>query len=366
MEKRADWIKEIYVDQADNSNKLKAQTDVTDSKVLDGISQIQYEIPGFVDFHLHAGWTDFDHDDQEKRSNLDVEGRIKRCLNELAAMGFRIVRDAGGLECIKADAWKQSTKENALSVVECSGMVNGENAKDSAFQNCIKKRNSLWVKIFATGGVGAPPEKVLIPTMKKEIFFKLVQDYHAAGKLVMVHTWGGDSLDWCIEAGVDSVEHGIYMNQRQAYELSSKNILYVPTAAIYQLLAANDNPLQVASFFAEHARPAVIAHQKAVEGDVRETETPQRDKALSKGREATVKTRNWRRPDKVVIERVDAIDDDHRAERGNERRHVEISDNQTVDQTDHRTNGTDNQNNQRNRHRRHFREHFVGVIHGLQ
>lgn len=55
MEKRADWIKEIYVDQADNLNKLKAQTDVTDSKVLTGISQIQYEIPGFVDFHLHAG-----------------------------------------------------------------------------------------------------------------------------------------------------------------------------------------------------------------------------------------------------------------------------------------------------------------------
>ena len=86
----------------------------------------------------------------------------------------------------------------------------------------------------------------------------------------MVHTWGGDSLDWCIEAGVDSVEHGIYMNQRQAYELSSKNILYVPTAAIYQLLAANDNPLKVASFFAEHARPAVIAHQKAVEYCVKE------------------------------------------------------------------------------------------------
>ena len=270
MEKKADWIKEIYVDQADNSNKLKAKTDVNDSKVLTGIGQIQYEIPGFVDFHIHAGWTDFDHDDQEKRSILDVEGRIKLCLNELVAMGFRIVRDAGGLECIKADAWKQNTKENALSVVECSGIVNGENAKDSAFQNCIKKRNSLWVKIFATGGVGAPPEKVLIPTMKKEIFFKLVQDYHAAGKLVMVHTWGGDSLDWCIEAGVDSVEHGIYMNQRQAYELSSKNILYVPTAAIYQLLADNDNPLQVASFFAEHARPAVIAHQKAVEYCVKE------------------------------------------------------------------------------------------------
>ena len=58
--KRADWIKKKFiVDQADNLNKLKAQTDVTDSKVLTGISQIQYEIPGFVDFHLHAGWTEF-------------------------------------------------------------------------------------------------------------------------------------------------------------------------------------------------------------------------------------------------------------------------------------------------------------------
>ena len=139
-------------------------------------------------------------------------------------MGFRIVRDAGGLECIKADAWKQSTKENALSVVECSGMVNGENAKDSAFQNCIKTKQSVG-KDFATGGVGAPPEKVLIPTMKKEIFFKLVQDYHVGWKTCHGSYMGGDSPDWCIEAGVDSVEHGIYMNQRQAYELSSKTYL---------------------------------------------------------------------------------------------------------------------------------------------
>ena len=65
---------------------------------------------------------------------MDVEGRIKRCLNELDVMGFRIVRDAGGLECIKADAWKQSTKENALSVVECSGMVNGKMLKTVLFR----------------------------------------------------------------------------------------------------------------------------------------------------------------------------------------------------------------------------------------
>ena len=75
-------------------------------------------------------------------------------------------------------------------------------------------------------------------------------------------TLGGDSLDWCIEAGVDSVEHGIYMNQRQAYELAKRQILYVPTVAVYKLLAEKENPMQVANLFAEHARVAVPAHQK--------------------------------------------------------------------------------------------------------
>lgn len=229
----------------------------------------RYEIPGFVDFHLHMGWTDFDHADQEKRSEKDVKDRIVFCLKELFNMGFRMVRDAGGLETIGMDE-KANQLEPTLSILPCCGMVGAINAENEKFLGQAKKRVGSWVKIFATGGVGAPPEKVLTPTMKKEVFLKLVKEYHAAGKLVMVHTWGGDSLDWCIEARVDSVEHGIYMNQRQAYELAKKQILYVPTAAVYKLLAADGNPMQVANFFAEHAKVAVPAHQKAVEYCVKE------------------------------------------------------------------------------------------------
>lgn len=247
MEKKTNWIKEIYAEQA-------------------GGNPIQYEIPGFVDFHLHTGWTDFDHADQEKRSEQDIENRIRLCVGELDKMGFRVLRDAGGFESIHMN----DIGAKNVSLIGCCGMVGGELAENAAFLQQVKERNSLWVKIFVTGGVGAPPEKVLTPTIKKETFFKLVQEYHAAGKLVMVHTWGGDSLDWCIEAGVDSVEHGIYMNERQAHGLAAGNILYVPTASVYQLLAADGNPMQVASFFAEHARPAVVAHQKAVEYCVRE------------------------------------------------------------------------------------------------
>ena len=43
-------------------------------------------MPGFVDFHLHMGWTDFDHVDQDKRSEKDVKDRILFCLRELSNM----------------------------------------------------------------------------------------------------------------------------------------------------------------------------------------------------------------------------------------------------------------------------------------
>ena len=84
--------------------------------------------------------------------------------------------------------------EPTISILPCCGMVSAENAEDEKFLEQAKRRDSRWVKIFATGGVGASPEKVLTPTMKKDVFLKLVREYHAAGKLVMVHTWGGDSF----------------------------------------------------------------------------------------------------------------------------------------------------------------------------
>ena len=106
MEKKADWIKEIYVDHAKHSNAPKHLNDPNgsnDRNCLNDIGSLQYEIPGFVDFHLHTGWTDFDHADQEKRSMQDIESRIQHCLCELSAMGFRVVRDAGGLESIQTE-----------------------------------------------------------------------------------------------------------------------------------------------------------------------------------------------------------------------------------------------------------------------
>ena len=37
-------------------------------------------IPPLIDLHLHAGWTDFDHADQEKRTEDEIKVRMARFL----------------------------------------------------------------------------------------------------------------------------------------------------------------------------------------------------------------------------------------------------------------------------------------------
>lgn len=226
-----------------------------------------YELPGFTDFHLHAGWTDFDHQDQQKRSREEISQRIAGCMSKLYDMGFRLIRDAGGLE---EEDRKAAASKPGFSFLPCCGMVSAENAKREEFHCISQKREGSWVKLFATGGIGAAKEKVLQPAMSRETFFRLTESYHRAGKLVMVHTWGGDSLDWAIEAGADSVEHGVFMDRRQAHKLAGKGILYVPTAAVYQLIASEENPMQVPSLLAQRANYAVQQHQKAVHYAVEE------------------------------------------------------------------------------------------------
>ena len=87
---------------------------------------------------------------------------------------------------------------------------------------------------------------------------------------------------------------------------------------------------------------------------------------MREGREAAVEARDGGRTDEVVVQGVDTVNDDHRTQGGDKWRHVQVSDDDTVDQTNHRTDGADNQDHHENGHGRHFREHLVGVFHRLQ
>lgn len=56
-----------------------------------------------------------------------------------------------------------------------------------------------------------------------------VDEAHRAGRAVAVHVYGGEAAQNCIDAGVDSIEHGFDLTDAQMQEMKQKGIFLVST-----------------------------------------------------------------------------------------------------------------------------------------
>ncbi|MEM3654898.1 MAG: amidohydrolase family protein [Thermoprotei archaeon] len=61
----------------------------------------------------------------------------------------------------------------------------------------------------------------------------IVDEAHASGLKVAAHAYGEEALTNAVEAGVDSIEHGIGLTEEIAYKMKEKGIFYVPTLSAY-------------------------------------------------------------------------------------------------------------------------------------
>jgi imidazolonepropionase-like amidohydrolase len=95
-----------------------------------------------------------------------------------------------------------------------------------------------WIKIIADNGDiyrYEPPDGKLWcdPTLTFEEVNAIVDEAHRHRKKVACHTYGGESLHNCVQAGVDSVEHAIVLDEQMANMLLQKGIYLVLTASNY-------------------------------------------------------------------------------------------------------------------------------------
>jgi imidazolonepropionase-like amidohydrolase len=72
-----------------------------------------------------------------------------------------------------------------------------------------------WIKLFSSGGVFGPLEDALRPSYGFGQLSAAASKAHAAGKRMSSHCFGGEAADACIEAGVDVMDHGWLLTERQ-------------------------------------------------------------------------------------------------------------------------------------------------------
>jgi imidazolonepropionase-like amidohydrolase len=85
------------------------------------------------------------------------------------------------------------------------------------------------IKICATGGVLSKGDDPQASQYTLEEMQAIVADAHRLGRKVAAHAHGAQGILWASEAGVDSIEHGSYINDEAIAEMKKRGTYLVPT-----------------------------------------------------------------------------------------------------------------------------------------
>ena len=96
-----------------------------------------------------------------------------------------------------------------------------------------------WIKLYAAYDFHFTPDgkMVIPPTFTAEEVNAIVDEAHKKGRKVSCHAFGGEGLRNCINAGVDSIEHGVDLDDAeiklmmQKGHLSGADSLPLPTGS---------------------------------------------------------------------------------------------------------------------------------------
>ncbi len=113
--------------------------------------------------------------------------------------------------------------------------VHGQAVADgiAAVQHQVReniKYGADLIKIGATGGVLSKGDDPQASQYTLEEMQAIVADAHRLGRKVAAHAHGGQGILWASEAGVDSIEHGSYLNDEGIAMMKKHSTYFVPTA----------------------------------------------------------------------------------------------------------------------------------------
>ncbi|WP_323844694.1 amidohydrolase family protein [Microbulbifer magnicolonia] len=108
------------------------------------------------------------------------------------------------------------------------GVVNGADSARAAVRQRYKDGADL-IKITATGGVLSVAKSGQNPQFMADELEAIVATARDYGFTVAVHAHGKEGMERAIRAGVDSVEHGTFMDGETMELMKRNNTWYVPT-----------------------------------------------------------------------------------------------------------------------------------------
>jgi len=219
-------------------------------------------LPGLMDAHVHltgeAGenWRQDELDGLEQ-SPAEVALRATEFTRRTVMAGFTTVRNLGAEDLVDValrnaiDAGKivgprmlvatwalgttgghcdrKAMAPGLLVKEQAQGVADGPDGLRELVRRNVKYGADV-LKVCATGGVLSRNADVDSPQLTQAELDAIVDEAHARGKKVAAHAHGNEGARRAVVAGVDSIEHGSFLEDATLALMKKKGTWYVPTA----------------------------------------------------------------------------------------------------------------------------------------
>jgi len=256
-------------------------------------------LPGFMDAHTHLTLT-YESDYRKQQMDLLQKTVAEQALDAAAVArvtliaGFTTVRDVGGPDFIdvglrnaiaagKVPGPRMLVSTNAIGATgghcdNAAGFRLGLFGRESGIQDGVAngpdqmrlavrfniKYGADVIKTCATGGVISLTDDVDTPQLTQAELDAMVDEAHALRRKTAAHAHGAAGAKRAIRAGIDSIEHGSFLDDEALDMMKARGTYYVPTMmaaqGLREVLEKGYFPPQIAA----KARAAMAALDQTV------------------------------------------------------------------------------------------------------
>jgi imidazolonepropionase-like amidohydrolase len=205
--------------------------------------------PGFIDCHVHLLNP---KEGDPPLTSPDPEGRFAEMIAWAAGNASRLLR-AGVVACRDLGSLKgsvvglrEAVKQGFIPgprILACGPALcaTGGHGGDGICEEydgidgvrrgvrSIVKRGADLIKLMASGGIGSPGPEPGPCELTPEEIAEVIKTARSLGRKSAAHAQGNAAIRCCVEAGIDSIEHGVFLSEDLMDLMARRRTFLVPT-----------------------------------------------------------------------------------------------------------------------------------------
>ena len=232
-------------------------------------------LPGIFNCHVHM-CSDAGNGQKEHLSDAASAIRGIKNLRILVNSGVTYIRDAGSPNYIDIDLHEAQLRGDIIAPeMQTAGRcicMTGGHGHDSGREadgpdDCRKaareqlKAGASWIKVMATGGVMTKGVEPGSPQLTEEELRAAIEEAHKAGAKSFTHAQGMEGIKNALRAGVDSIEHGFFMDDWCFNFMKEHNVFFVPTLAAPYWIKVHGTAAGIPDYMVRKVENTIEAHQ---------------------------------------------------------------------------------------------------------